>query len=352
MTSSTVETIRLGIHFHPSKETTKGLKETPVLPVTIENSLNLLKGFEHIADMARTGFKRELIRAERDKLFTAFVRACNKQQLVVMPDQTVKPFHICAGSVWGHTDGSIHRFMGLITYMSKRELSKAEWNFIRPQYNVITRGKRKEYTPEVVSTWGAKLKAHLLGAASRDGKNGHAKVGAFLDAAVIEGLLPKDYTRSFGFHAYNTFDYNGEKVKLKKDLKRGDINHSVYNTKLKELRVQKEAIKEEMEAGFNKLFRNIHNNSSLYHVSSNAKGSHDLSVKGKPKIEVNDLPSGTMRNMPMERVVQEPSHVEAVPMAIPLTVQERSDLQDPALIHDKVVAGIKHRRSFVGPITI
>jgi hypothetical protein len=346
MTSSTVESIRLGLHFHPTNETTSDLKETPVLPVALENSLNLLKGFEHIAGMARDGFKRELIRAERDKLFTAYVRACNKQQLVVMPNQSDKPFHICAGSVWGHTDGSIHRFMGLITYMSKRELTKAEWNFIRPQYNVITRGKRKEYTPEVVSTWGAKLKAHGVPQSS------NKKGGAFLEAAVIEGLLPKDYTRSFGFHAYNTFDYNGEKVKLKKDLKRGDINHAVYNTKLKGLRVQKDAIQEEMEEGFNKIFRNIHNNSSLYHVSSNAKGSHDLSVKSKPKIEVNDLPEGTLRNCPMERVIQAPSHVEVVPMAIPLTTQERLDLQDPSLILDKVVAGIKHRRTFIGPIAI
>jgi hypothetical protein len=348
MTSSTVESIRLGLRFHPTNETTSDLKETPVLPVALENSLNLLKGFEHIAGMARDGFKRELIRAERDKLFTAYVRACNKQQLVVMPNQSDKPFSICAGSVWSHTDGSIHRFMGLITYMSKRELTKAEWNFIRPQYNVITRGKRKEYTPEVVSTWGAKLKAHLLTQSS------NKKVGAFLDAAVIEGLLPKDYTRSFGFHQYNTFNYKGEKTKLKKDLASNAINHSEYNTKLKGLRVQKEAIKEEMEAGFNKLFRNIHNNSALYHVSSNAKGSHDLSVKSKPKVEVNDLPEGTLRNCPMERVIQAPSIMAAAPKPalLPLTDQERLDLQDPALIHDKVIAGIKNRRSFVGPMAI
>jgi hypothetical protein len=342
----TIAAIRQGIHFPPSKESLSGLKETAILPISLENSLNLMRGFDYVVNIAREGFKRELIKAERDKLFTAYVRACNKQQLIVVPDQSALPFRVTGGSVWSYTDGCVSKYMAIVSIHLKRALTLAETNFIKPQYWVMTRNKRKEYTPKVVSTWGATLKAHLLTQSS------NKKVGAFLDAAVIEGLLPKDYTRSFGFHAYNTFDYNGEKVNLKKDLKRGDINHAVYNTKLKELRVQKEAIKEEMEAGFNKLFRNIHNNSSLYHVSSNAKGSHDLSVKGKAKIEVNDLPSGTMRNCPTERVIQEPSHIEVVPMAIPLTVQERSDLQDPALIHDKVVAGIKHRRSFVGPITI
>lgn len=276
--------------------------------ITAHQSLDLHKGFEFIADMARTELKRELIKPERDRLLKEFIKACNRQQMVCLPDQTKAPILLCAGDLYDQTEGSLTRYKRLCIRALKRPLTDTEWRYLKPQYSKATRGKRAEIVDSSVS-WRAgieRLKAMALGECSKYGKNGHNKAGLFLDPLVKAGVISKDYSRSFGDKAVNVFNYKASKDKLKADLKAGKLQHKEYNGQLKALRQMKADILKEIEQGYSKALRNIHDNSNHFHVQQNIKGSIDTSyAKGKDHIE--DRQSGTMKGIAIDRVKATPN---------------------------------------------
>lgn len=170
--------------------------------------INLHLGFEHVCKTARDGLKRELVKSERKPLFEAFVRACNKYQLVCLPDQAALPFEIAAGSIWDRTDGRMARYCVLVEKTLGRFMTRKEGVFIRNQWPALTSAKR------------SRIKDQSHTNAIKDGQTiyttkGRGNMHSLLDA--VHG-------------------YSGAVARLRKMLAAGTIDHEFYNGRLSSLR--------------------------------------------------------------------------------------------------------------------
>lgn len=233
---------------------------------------NLHLGFETVVKAARDSVQREIVKAERKPLFTAYVKACNKYQLICLPDQTAKPFNICGGSVFHACDGSIERFMGLVTATLKRDLTKKESVFIRSQYQPITANDRAKVsgTTRIMSNGG-------IGDTLGDTSSRFRTIGELYKAgsAVTKDYIYQNFqsTKTIRFDHKLVFNYNDEVKKIRAMLKRGTISHSEYKTRYADLKAKRDKVLEVLETSAGAAIRNMHKNGSTVRVMHNAKGS-------------------------------------------------------------------------------
>lgn len=235
----------------------KGTTTADIKPHTpIENigsympSFNLHLGFESVVKAARDSVKREIVKSERKPLFAAYVKACNKYQLVVLPDQTQKPFNVCAGSVFHTCAGSIDRYMELVTNTLKRDLTKKESVFIRSQYQPITANDRSKIKDCSLSSLWSKGAAHTK-----------SEIYAAFQS-----------TKTLRFDHKLVFDYNDEVQKIRSMLKKGLLTHAEYKARYSDLKEKKEKVEQVLKTSAGAAIRNMHKNGSTIRVMHNAKG--------------------------------------------------------------------------------
>jgi hypothetical protein len=173
--------------------------------------INLHLGFEYVANKARDNLKRELVKTERKPLFNAYVKACNKYQLVCLPDQTTAPFEVCAGSVWESTGGCITRFCKAVEKALGRTLTRKEGIFVKAQWQPITAVKRARITYQSYTNMMKDDRTVYTTA----GKAVNKRLHSLLDA--VHG-------------------YSGAVAKLRKMLAANAIDFDFYNDRLAVLR--------------------------------------------------------------------------------------------------------------------
>lgn len=244
----------------PTKQDSVPMKADIYMP-----DINLHRGFESALRFERDRLSRELVRSERKPLWLAYVKACNRYQLVCLPDQSALPLSVCPGSVWYYCDGSINRFGLLVEKALDRPLTVKEGAFIRPQWQALTATKRVTHS-RVKETRNGK---DMASAARTLGELW--KLGSDATKAAI--LANAQGTLASNSRGALTFDYRGHVAKLRQRLKAGLITHADYNAAYvdaKALRAKQLDILETIAATSNP--RNQQQNSGAVRVTNNVGG--------------------------------------------------------------------------------
>ena len=242
--------------------------------------INLFLGFSEMLHKANKESGNQIDRKQQRQLMTAYTKACNKHQLVVINKQH-RPLAIVGGTVFAAVGGSINRYMELVANKLGRELTLRETNFIRPQYQQLIARQRKE--GEVVSNTGPNGKLHFNGDPNlwnRLMNNNSDKLKASILASVTTGK-----TKASNMDWRMTFDFNIERKALKARLKlpkshKRYVEHAEYNRLLKVLQLKNDDVQAWIKAGAVAL-RDKHDNSGSIHVTNNIKGSMDTGTGGK-----------------------------------------------------------------------
>jgi hypothetical protein len=244
---------------------TKRRDSTPMQAGIYMPDINLHRGFESALRFERERLGRELVRSERKPLWVAYVKACNKYQLVCLPDQTALPFNACAGSIWDATDGCLSRLSLLAEKTIGRPLTRKEGIFIQAQWPALTATKRASQS-RLKETRNSKDNAAAIRTLGELWKKGTEATKAYI-LANAEGTLASNSRGAL------TFDYRGTVAKLRRRLKDGLISHADYNAaygEAKALRAKQLDILETIATTSNP--RNQQKNSGAVRVVHNASG--------------------------------------------------------------------------------
>lgn len=245
--------------------------------------INLFLGFNEVVHMACKEKGNQITRKETRTLLTAYTKACNKHQLVVI-NRHHKPLAVVGGSIWSATAGSVNRFMDIVAKKLGRELDLREINFIKPQYQqLITRQRTEGAIVTNTKIGEGDLKTYSSG--DPNAWNRLMSTGGDKLKAAILASVTTNKTKASNMDWRKTFDFTIERKALKARLKlpvshKRYINHQQYNQMLKVLQTKREDVVAYMKH-VQKDLRNMHKNSGSIHVTNNVKGSMDTGTGGK-----------------------------------------------------------------------
>ena len=226
--------------------------------------INLGLGFPHVMLLAGNKYKRALIKDEVTLLFAAYIKAANKQQLIVINKEDI-PFRVCGGSVFSYFGGSKSRYVletiDTATRKLNRMLTKKESSCIKLQWQNLIRSKAVEHSYS--NTVNGKEIGHTKHQIWDDNIS-HMKAKYLGDTAT--GI-----TNANRFDCTESHDFSKIKKNLLAMLHSGRIKQPEYRERL----AQAKAARDQAVANIrikSDLLRNKHSNSDSVRVIHNAAG--------------------------------------------------------------------------------
>lgn len=271
--------------------------------------LNLFLGFTEVLHLDNTANKQQATKGRVRSLMTAYVKACNKHQLIVL-DRHTRPFSITGGSIFAATGGSVARFMDQVANKLGRELTKREYNFVHPQFTQLIKRQREE-GGIITNTKIGEGSLKTFSSGDANAWNRLMQQGGDKLKSVILSNIATGKTRAKNMDWRYSFDFTVERLALKarlkmfNDIQKGvdgngycqiikknltekeykrhcerSIDHHKYNELLKILKVKKEDVELFIKTNVAKSLRDKQTNRGAVRVNNNIAGSKDFHSSG------------------------------------------------------------------------
>lgn len=223
--------------------------------------------FEEFCTIYRNHVKRELVKAERIKLFSVYQEANAVDQRIVVDQHTPA---VCYDNVFKQFGGSISRF----SYDMAIQLPQLDRNckktgrLLKRLYHTATKAERQKLVVENTDQSGRKRSSNDSGGAAWIGERGIELKARTLSNTATGKTVGKNMLDA------RMFDYSSELRALKSLLSGNKIDHTEYNKRKAELERRRTIMSEYLEEKADTLFKSLENISgSGVRVVHNAAGS-------------------------------------------------------------------------------